>query len=234
VIKLVLKIVKNQVEETTRLGAPAIEVSICSISVSVTKENRQLFWWADLASRTIFGNASGNGALTAATSRQSHRIMRRSQIICRSSSVLTLIRWSAIVRGAALRGLHKSFVRKKLCKNHYGITVSRPMELVTGEYDNDDVWINTFKKSKRFKDGEPWVRGYMDWRFKKVCGSASLAFTINAKPTQNDEIRVGDKTTFRSFPITQHYCTKDPPRQTLSIYSCRNDQAPERLKNGSK
>lgn len=187
-----------------------------------------------MGSRTIFGNASGHGVLTGATSKRLHRIMRRSQIPCRRCSILTLIRWSAIVRGAALRGLHKVFVRKKLCKNHYGIAISRPMELVTGDYDKEDVWINFFQKSTRFKDGEPWVSGYMHWRFKKVCESASLAFAINTKLIQNDEIRVGDKSSFRSFPITKHYRTKDPPHQTLEIYSCRNDRAPERLKNSSK
>jgi hypothetical protein len=76
--------------------------------------------------------------------------------------------WSAIVRGAALRGLEGSFVRDKYCKRHYGIQISKPYD-GSPDIPSEDIWENPFR------GGEKFARGYMDWRIKKVIDVYFLA-----------------------------------------------------------
>ena len=76
--------------------------------------------------------------------------------------------WSAIVRGAALRGLEGSFVRDKYCKRHYGIHISKPYD-GSRDIPEEDIWENIFR------GGEKFARGYMDWRIKKVKAGDSVA-----------------------------------------------------------
>jgi hypothetical protein len=74
--------------------------------------------------------------------------------------------WSAIVRGAVLRGLEGSIVDVKKCRRHYGHSLSK-------EYD-PKVHFN-FDANKRhlwkdtFDDNKLQLSGFMFWEMNKVC-----------------------------------------------------------------
>src|SRR5271168_1720016 len=72
-----------------------------------------------------------------------------------------LCRWSAIARGAALRGLDGALVHKKICRRHYGTTYDREFRDGVDSERLDDTYIHDFT-------GRKMVRGYMDWFFHKV------------------------------------------------------------------
>lgn len=68
--------------------------------------------------------------------------------------------WSAIARGAALRGLEGSKVPSKKCRFHYGTTIDRPFEK-NRDTSDDETWLNA-------KTGKKMVRHCMDWHFARV------------------------------------------------------------------
>ena len=72
-----------------------------------------------------------------------------------------MISWSAIARGAALRGLEGSKVPFKKCRYHYGTTYDRPFDKSLGDDDTDSTW-------EHIKTGKTMVRHCMDWHFTRV------------------------------------------------------------------
>lgn len=70
-------------------------------------------------------------------------------------------RWSAIVRGAALRGLDGALVHKKICRRHYGTTYDKEFRPGIDHSLLDETYEHDFT-------GQKMVRGYMDWHFNKV------------------------------------------------------------------
>jgi len=75
--------------------------------------------------------------------------------------------WSAVVRGAVLKGLENQqgdVISMRKCRRHYGISVSQPFS--TFQHSEDDAYIDPF-------DGERKARGQMVWLFKK--GDALLS-----------------------------------------------------------
>ena len=69
--------------------------------------------------------------------------------------------WSAIARGAALRGLEGLKVPFKKCRYHYGTTYSRPFDPVRDDKARDSIWKND-------RTGEEMVSHCMDWHFARV------------------------------------------------------------------
>lgn len=72
--------------------------------------------------------------------------------------------WSAVVRGAVLRGLEGCIVRERKCRRHYGCTVSLPyIPQLHGRYRTETrrVWRDPFKKAD-------YLNGFMDWQISKA------------------------------------------------------------------
>ena len=75
-----------------------------------------------------------------------------------------IVRWSAIVYGAVLRGLEGSIVDTKFCRRHYGHSMSKKYDPLTDwNYDANkrQVWKDVF-------DGEEMLSGAMVWEMSKV------------------------------------------------------------------
>lgn len=65
--------------------------------------------------------------------------------------------WSAVVRGAAIRGLYGSLVLSRRAKRAYGIGIHQPFR--EGIDKEEDAWICPIKKDKR-------AGGYVFWPVK--------------------------------------------------------------------
>jgi hypothetical protein len=79
----------------------------------------------------------------------------------RKSSYLTLLTnsWSAVVRGAASRGLEGAVVRNRKARRHYGISVYRKFDPSVD--DESDIYICPFTRDKL-------KSGYVQWLVAKV------------------------------------------------------------------
>lgn len=77
-----------------------------------------------------------------------------------------LLSWSAVMRGAVLRGLEESVVRQRKSRNHYGIQ----LKYLYNEDKHRDIAKDGYhvhlKKDKI--TGELYLNGFMEWKFPKV------------------------------------------------------------------
>ncbi|KAF1995081.1 hsp70-like protein [Amniculicola lignicola CBS 123094] len=116
--------------------------------------------------------------------------------------------WSAIVRGAVLRGLEGSIVDIKKCRRHYGHTLSKEYE-PSIHYNFDEnkrhLWKNTFDKNKQM------LSGFMYWEMEKGA-----------------EI---DETTEILSEFVCHYTEGNPMVLEHKLYSCSLDAAPDSIEN---
>ncbi|CAH0044717.1 unnamed protein product [Clonostachys solani] len=115
--------------------------------------------------------------------------------------------WSAIVRGAVLRGLEGSIVKEKKCRRHYGYALSHPYypSLHAG-YDK----VKRFTHYDRFEKTD-YLTGFMTWSMGKgtvINSSTEIEGTFFRQ--------VSDRSVFNGW---------------MTLYSCSLDDGPPNIEN---
>lgn len=108
--------------------------------------------------------------------------------------------WSAIARGAALRGLEGAIVTNRRCRRHYGTSLAWPFREGLEVHDSR-VYFDPLTEKL-------WRKGWMSWSIKK-----------------GEKLKLGDK---RSLEFQRPYKEGDPMEVDLQIYSCSLDNPPQR------
>ncbi|KAI9890244.1 MAG: hypothetical protein M1814_004279 [Vezdaea aestivalis] len=106
---------------------------------------------------------------------------------------------AAIVKGAALRGLEGLAPRKTQCRRHYGFVLSKDFR--PGIDLEEDSYYSKWDGAKRARD-------YMRWVIRK------------GDPVFED--------TYRTKDFREVFYAEDKFKAYLSIYSCGDDDAPEK------
>jgi hypothetical protein len=124
--------------------------------------------------------------------------------------------WSAVVRGAAVRGLEGSMVISKRARRAYGLSLHRKFD---PNIHKEEYTYRCPVKGKRAK-------GYIDWQVKKVCKQrfiTSKALT-NA---QNDMLLPNTKKTWRAYLAIAD--DEDDLLYTWNLYGSYADGPPARV-----
>ena len=132
--------------------------------------------------------------------------------------------WSAIVRGAALRGLEGSKVPVVRCRRHYGYTIERKFDDFKDSRDVDSTYED---------QGALMVKGVMSWFYNKVIETPERdTLQIPAHSPQNDRIEQGKP---KTVEVTQYYRQRRHRKTTrLNIYYCTLTKPPDKKSKLSK
>ncbi|KAH6663115.1 hsp70-like protein [Halenospora varia] len=118
---------------------------------------------------------------------------------------------SAIVRGAAIRGLMGLRPSKRLARRHYGYSISFPFR--EGIDDQEYSWIDDWS-------GDKWCRNRMEWFINKV-----------AVESLGDSI---DSYTKKTFPLWKtSYTDSTDLVSIIHVWNCDRDIAPDTSRHWS-
>ncbi|KAI6380277.1 hypothetical protein MCOR25_001704 [Pyricularia grisea] len=117
--------------------------------------------------------------------------------------------WSAIARGAVIRGLEGEAVKQRKCRRHYGFEISKHYQhKLHKDFDKSlrRTWIDKF-------DGSKCLTGFLAWEVNK----GSIV-------TKQTEIRY-------SLEVTGE--AGEPLFSSLDLYACSADSTPETIEDTS-
>jgi hypothetical protein len=132
--------------------------------------------------------------------------------------------WSAVCRGAAVRGLEGSMVLSKKARRAYGIVVHQVFR--KGIDKEKDSFICPIKGKR--------APGYMEWHLRRVCYPLRLPlrFSLTLMNFQGDKITTNMRKTIKTYVAIE----VDDEDLTFNwdLYSCALDIAPSRLDRPGK
>ncbi|TLS30837.1 hypothetical protein PpBr36_03535 [Pyricularia pennisetigena] len=115
--------------------------------------------------------------------------------------------WSAIARGAVIRGIEGEVVKQRKCRRHYGFAVARPFRKIEHEgYDRSLRSICT----NHYSD-VAFLSGFLIWKVDK--GSVV---------TERTEIR---------HNVSRTYSARGKESGQVLLYACNADSAPETIES---
>ena len=126
------------------------------------------------------------------------------------------LRQSAVVRGAALRGLEGIAPRMKRARRHYGFKIAMPFR--EGIDPEDNAFIRNF-------DGLKYCEGRVEWLIAKASNKEYLPIpSLLICRFQGEKIF---SETLRAHPVVRNYTPGEAFIAKTMLYSCALNDPPE-------